>query len=280
MPEREALDAALADALPSVSVRSATPVDAGWSNAVWRVDTTEGTFVVRLPRPGTAPDPAKRRREAEVWRRAAAAEIAPEPTHLDPERGVLITPAVAGADLDDHLGGAAPSPTLLDALGELLARFHGLATTGLDTVDVLGALDADLARSARAGLRHPPAIASARARAPALERNALAHHDLIPANVLVGARLWLVDLEASGPGDGTLDLVSLSETLGLDAQGERRLFRAAGRPLPDPARRRALGDLFQLREYAWAALRIVEGREDPGVRRQLRSSAEQLRRPA
>lgn len=278
MSEVDALAAALAPTFDSARPLAARRVEAGWSNDVWRVRMAEGEYVVRLPRGDRIGGDAQRAREAEVWRRAAAADLVPEPVHLDARTGVLVTPAVATCDLGTHLDAAAPTASLVDDLGDLLRRFHALDRRGLAASDVIAELDGDLARTARAGMTHPPAVTAARARLPVFRRDALAHHDLTPANVLVGARLWLVDLERAGPGDGDLDLVSLAVSLGLDARAEERLFHAAGRARPDGARRRALGDLFQLREYAWAASRLVEGRAEGGISRQLSDSAAALSR--
>ena len=263
--------------LGSGEIRRARPVAAGWSNRVWRVLHDGGEVFVRLPGRDGAAGPEDRLREAGVWRLAAAAGIAPEPLFLDPLGGVLVTPAVAATDLGDRLAGAAPEPALLDALGALLARFHALDGSALPALDPLARIDADLLRARCGGLVPDPAAVAALGRAPALARTALAHHDLTPANVLAGARLWLVDLEHAGVGDADLDLVTLAVALDLDARSEARLFRAAGRPPPAAERRRRLGELFHLREDAWAAARLASGRGEAGLHRQLAASLAVLR---
>jgi Predicted choline kinase involved in LPS biosynthesis len=235
---------------------------------------------VRLPRDSTPADAAGRRREAEVWARAAAAGVAPEPLLVETEAGVLVTPLVAEEDLATHLRGRLPAPELLEALGHLVGRFHAVDVTALPAFDPVARIDAALQRAEAAGRAPDPAVILARGRLPALERSALVHHDLIPHNVLVGERLWIVDLESAGLGDPDLDLVTLATTLELGAEDEARLFAAARRPLPSPARLRALRLLFQLGEHAWAAARLAEGRDEAGIREQFESSLEALRQAA
>jgi thiamine kinase-like enzyme len=223
-------------------------------------------------------DVAARRREAEVWSRAAAAAVVPAPLLIDVEAGILVTPVVAERNLRALLGDARPTRSMLDALGTLVARFHAIDPGALPAVDPVARLDADLGRARRAGVTLDAAVDRARARIPTLTRTVLAHHDLIPANILVGERLWLVDLEASGPGDPEFDLVTLASALRLDAADEARLFAAAGRPVPERTRLQALRTLFQLSEHAWAAARLAEGRTETGVREQYETSLAELRR--
>lgn len=243
-----------------------------------RLSLRHGDVVARLPRPGAVVDATARRREAEVWSRAAAADVAPEPLLIDADTGVLVTPLVAEQDLRAHLGEERPTRSLLDALGALVARFHAVDASALPAFDPVTRVDAELARARRAGVPLDAAVTKARARVPALARTALAHHDLIPDNVLVGERLWLVDLESAGPGDPELDLVTLARSLELDAADEARLFTAADRALPDGERLRSLSTFFELSEHAWAAARLAEGRSEIGVREQFEDSLAALRR--
>ncbi|MEE4300174.1 MAG: phosphotransferase [Pseudomonadales bacterium] len=259
-------------------IEAATPIASGWTNRVLRLTRRGGDVVARLPRPGAIVDVAARRREAEVWSRAAAAAVVPAPLLIDVEAGILVTPVVAERNLRALLGDARPTRSMLDALGTLVARFHAIDPGALPAVDPVARLDADLGRARRAGVTLDAAVDRARARIPTLTRTVLAHHDLIPANILVGERLWLVDLEASGPGDPEFDLVTLASALRLDAADEARLFAAAGRPVPERTRLQALRTLFQLSEHAWAAARLAEGRTETGVREQYETSLAELRR--
>lgn len=261
-------------------IEAATPIASGWTNRVLQLRHRRGSAVVRLARDPETEDVAARRREAQVWALAAAAGVAPEPLLIEAETGLLVTPVVAPRDLRAHLDDAPPTPALLDALGALVARFHAIDASALPAFDPVARIDADLARARRSGPGLDPAVIEVRARLPSLECSALVHHDLIPDNVLVGDRLWLVDLEVAGPGDPDLDLVTLARSLGLDAAARARLFRAAGRGVPDDERLAGLGALFELGEHAWAAARLAEGRSEAGVRTQFADSLEALRRAA
>lgn len=261
-------------------IDAVTPIAAGWTNRVLRVSHRRGEIVVRLPRTHTGEDVAARRREAEVWSRAAAAGLAPRPLLVEPEAGVLVTPLLAARDLRSRLGGRRPDRALLDALGALVARFHAVDRAALAPVDPLARIDAALRRARDAGLAPEPAVGIARARVPGLALDALVHNDLTADNVLVGERLWIVDLETAGPGDADLDLVTLAASLELGAEDEAALFAAAGRTVPGPERLRALRTLVVLGEHAWAAARIAEGRDEAGIREQFATSLAALRRSA
>ena len=98
-----------------------TAMPGGRSNAVFRVQTQLGSFVMRLSAMDSAALGVNRARELALHRAAAAINIAPTIVHADARGRFLITEHVAGDGWSDaDMGDAAH----LDRLGEVLRRLH------------------------------------------------------------------------------------------------------------------------------------------------------------
>ena len=248
-------------------------MESGWSNQVVRVRLGDAGCVARIARrqPGTA----RRRSEARVWALASAAGIAPPLLHLAPTTGVLVTHDVRASDLD--LASGSPDNPALEAIGALAARFHGLPAPAQPVTDPRIRIRLELKRAEASGASIDALVVRLAQSMPDLSADVLAHGDLIAANVLLGARPWLVDFETAGRGDADFDLVAFSRTLNLDADGTAALFQGAQRALPSHERLRALASLFELREHAWALARIAEGRTEAAIAEQRDQSLAALR---
>ena len=210
--------------------------------------------------------------EARIWALASAAGIGLR-CCVDPAIGMLVTLDVRAKDLD--VSATVPDEAALEAIGTLAAQFHGLPASGLPRTDPAPLSDKPTEPSPAAPTS--TSVIQLADATPGLSSDVVAHGDLIAANVLLGARPWLVDFETAGRGDPDFDLVGLACTLDLDADRTAVLYRGAGRELPVPTRLRELKRLFALREHAWALARIAEGRTEGTIARQRDTSLRALR---
>lgn len=88
----------------------------------------------------------------------------------------------------------------------------------------------------------------------------LVHHDYWPNNVLDdGDRLWLIDWEFSGRGDGMYDLACIAIAWGLDATGERELLVQAGRSPGDHEWLVAMKWVVRYFEASWGRVMAQRG---------------------
>ncbi len=233
------------------------------------VDTaTEERFVARRPRPRTADRlGVLRREETIVLAAAAAAELTPAPI-ASTEEGVLLTPFITtpspwtgagwtgvgasrGHDLIRRLL-ACPPPAGVPSTTERVDRM-------LDGVEDPTRFGFDVGR-----LRVTLAAVHAERSADRRYEPCLTHHDLWANNVIDdGDRLWLVDYEFAGAGDGWFDLATVVSDAGLDRQQTIRFLQAVGRA-GDRADLRALAQgtwLFHVFEMLWGAIMAEQGEQ-------------------
>lgn len=187
----------------------------GTVNDVYRVDTAEGSFVLRVDgaewrRPGV-----DRGREAVLHGTAAAAGLAPPIVCMRADRGVLVTEFLPGRmwSADDFR-----DPGQLAQLGERLGRLHALAAPRVASFDPLGLARTYVAAATR---RAKPTWFATRAAcehvlreldaavqqvAAAARRPVIVHGDLMHTNLLQGERLWLLDFEYAQVSDPLYDV--------------------------------------------------------------------------
>jgi thiamine kinase-like enzyme len=181
----------------------------GLSNQAWRLETSTGSWFVRLGHPAAARFGVDRASECAVLAAASGAGRAPEVRACEPGSGSLVTrfgPARTWAAADARIIGN------VRRVARSLRQLHGLAIPD-------GAHEVDYAAQARRLAAHLPAsdptaaVLAGRAAAAfgrlAVGRSAsaLCHHDLHHLNILDdGARLWLVDWEYGGRGDPLFDV--------------------------------------------------------------------------
>jgi thiamine kinase-like enzyme len=170
------------------------------------------------------------RREEEIACTVAAsrAGIAPELIHTDP-RGHIVSRFVQGRhwEKDDF-----HNPTAIARLGDILSRLH--AIQGVPAEGSVRRRIERLMDSARSlGLEIPPPAQRHLDRLNTMPHSdrfhGLSHNDFWPNNFLDdGQRLYLVDWEFSGDGDGLYDLASISMGAGYNEEEQRMLLSAYG----------------------------------------------------
>ncbi len=204
-----------------------------------------------------------RRNEVICQRAAASRGLAPEVIHHEP--GLLVTRFVEGRSLT---AADVREPRGLARLAALLRRLHGAWDVLTGEVLYFCPFQAvrTYARSAaRLGADLPGEIDAWLDDARSLShriapfRPALCHNDLLPANLVDGRRLWLVDGEYAGIGHPLFDLANLAANAGLDDDQEAALL-AAYRGSINPRERDELR-IFRaaslLREALWATIQTV-----------------------
>jgi len=204
----------------------------GTVNEVWRIDTPQGRFVLRLDGASWRRPGVERSRERALHQRAAAAGLAPPLVAARPRLGVLVTEF-----LDGRIWSARQcrSPACLARLGERLAQLHALAAPPIPRFNPLAVGRAYAALvPRRAGTRSDPR--------PVLERlervvlklhrgssaSSIVHGDLVHTNILEGSALWLLDWEYAQVAEPLFDVACLFAYYAPTARGARRLLSAAG----------------------------------------------------
>lgn len=228
----------------------------GTVNEVYRVDTSEGSFVLRLDgaewrRPGV-----DRERELQLHQCAAAAGLAPRIIGSWPTEGVLVTEYLPGYSWRDRDFGDAQA---LVRLGEKLQQLHALVPPALERFDPL-----PIAMTYATLAAHTPTLdAHGRAQVlaeleAALQRLALEtapacilHGDLVAGNLLQsGARLWLLDWEYAQIADPLLDVACVLAYFPAARQHQKELLAAAG-CAAGAARRRLIDATYVYEALTW-----------------------------
>jgi thiamine kinase-like enzyme len=236
----------------------------GLSNSNFKVETGEGTFVVRL----LERDPAgvvDRRAEVEAMRLAEEIGIGAELVHADLEAGVMITRFVSGARAlsAERLDAAA-----IDRAGGVLGRLHRSGRALSRRFDMFATLSdyAQLLRAKGGVLPWSPrldgVIAQARAAFGAGEQQWVpSHGDPVPENFLdLPDRMLLIDWEYAAMADPAWDLAYLSLEAGFDPAREAMLVAASGEPSIAPDRLAAFKLVAATLGNLWGLLRGLERR--------------------
>lgn len=183
----------------------------GTVNDSWRVDTALGRFVLRLDGPAWRRPGVDRERERPLHDAAAAGGLAPR---------VLRADRALGAQVSEFLDGRSwtaaelASRAALARLAARLSALHALtppaAVARFDPAacarDYLRRLDPS-ARAAPGAEGAVERVADAARRVDdGGHRLAIVHGDLVPANLLEGAALWLLDWEYAQLADPVYDL--------------------------------------------------------------------------
>ena len=225
-----------------------TPLAGGTANATFRVETGEGSFVVRLHEPYTLDLGVDRRREAILHAAAAGAGLASRILAADPQGRFLVTeylpaPVWQAGDLANE--------SRLGELADTLRKLHALPAPRVPALDLAGLLAGHAAWLAAQRAAPPaelvPQLARAReilARQQAAGRApCIVHGDPTAANMIGTAPLHLIDWEYAAVADPLTDLACLLAYYpSLEPRGEMLLDRSglAGSATPT-----------QLAELAW-----------------------------
>lgn len=194
--------------IPAIAGRGQlTPITGGLSNQVWRVDSPEGRFLLRLhnPKPANGID---RQAEHHGWQQAASAALAPRLLYWDPQDRFSLSQFVIAVPLSQ------PQP---QAVAALLAAFHTLPALTQVRRDYARLIRLALAQlpTADPQLQHLADLASRWQQQLTVAElgDALCHHDPTAGNLLDdGQRLWLVDFEYACCGAPLFDLAAASES--------------------------------------------------------------------
>jgi aminoglycoside phosphotransferase (APT) family kinase protein len=204
----------------------------GTVNEVWRIDTPQGRFVLRVDGASWRRPGVERSRELALHQLAAAAGLAPPLIAARPRLGVLVTEF-----LDGQIWSARQcrSPASLARLGERLAQLHALKAPPIARFNPL--------EVGRAYAALAPRSAGTRSDArPVLERlervllklrhrptaSSIVHGDLVHTNILEGSALWLLDWEYAQVAEPLFDVACLFAYYSPTARGTRRFLSAAG----------------------------------------------------
>jgi thiamine kinase len=190
----------------------------GVVNEVWRLDTAEGSYVLRRDKPLAKKIGLNRGEELQILAAAAAAGLGPEPVWCDADAGLLLVKYLAGKPLaeKDISGGQA-----LEAVSVLLHKLHSCRPE-IRQVDYAGYVD-----RYRRATDHPD---RERIAAEALSlinrwcndqpRYVFCHTDPVAGNFVAcdDGILRLIDWEYAGLGEPVFDLAVFIRHHGLDQE--------------------------------------------------------------
>jgi thiamine kinase-like enzyme len=224
-----------------------------------------GEYVLRVAT-GTAVTHLGVRRNEEIAaaRAAADAGLAPEVLYADPAAGHLLTRRVAGGR--HWVAAELREPANRARVADALRRLHGITTTPGEDAAVFRRIEQLLASAARLGLGLPPGLPEHRHRLRDIEAQRASDRDRMPPglnhndfwlnNFLDdGERLWLLDWEFAGRGDGLYDLATTVIAAGYADEEAARLLGEYG--LDRPSDRAALADMKWVVLFFEAAWSLV-----------------------
>ncbi len=225
------------------------PVARGKQGVVWRLETTDGRWAVKVP---FQPSDEDTMRPAAEFQEAAVAAGVPAPgVRRTPEGSVFATVTGTQVRVYDWVDLLAPDLGLDPArVGEIVAAIHQVPVAGAGSLDPwyrepVGAARWDelVARLRLAGAPFAGRLAALRDELVALEawleppeQLRMCHCDLWAANVLptVDGGVCVIDWENSGPADPAQELLGVLFEFGRTDPGRARAlvdaYRAAGGP--------------------------------------------------
>ena len=202
------------------------PLGGGITNHNFKVETDEGTFVLRIGGKDTRLLGIDRRAEYEASLAAAAVGVGPEVVAFVETEQCLVTRFIEGSPVDIQAPGA------VQELGETLRQIHAGPALPV-RFDAFRVVEAYRETALAHGVPIPEAYDRAKGRANEIERRRgprpvrPCHNDLLNANFLHdGRRLRIVDWEYAGMGDPFFDLANLSVNNELGEDEERELLAA------------------------------------------------------
>lgn len=250
----------------------------GYSNANYRFDRSSSDhrkrYVLRVP---LRPQPFVDRVAEAQWYRQLPSSIGIQPTVLDSQSGLMISPWVDGILLTDAFKGDIDEADLVD----YLIRLHRNLPSASRHYHVPTLLPEFVGEDMPPWIEKHPLLRSLDDnRLPASDASHLVscHNDLNPWNILVTDAGWItLDWEFAGTNDPLFDLISLHQGLELE---DALLPEMAALFLPEFERSRLSRaiEAFWLREWAWATFQHRSGNRRPEVVVQIATADKKLRR--
>lgn len=248
------------------------PVIGGQHNTVFRLETPAGKFVLRLGR--RFPDfPEHYGEEVHNARQAAAAGIAPDVLHFDPQDGTMLVPWIDGATMDDT---KFKDLEAVRRAARTLKRLHGGAAFR-SSFDIFKRVDKLEHEASDAGDPAFSSLASVRRAVaglkPVLQANpapfAPCHNDPVPENYIdTGSSMILVDWQCSGQADPHWEVGALSAQCRFDDTQDKALIDTYFEDATHPGAARML--LFKIVvSHTWLLFNLARWQkdEDPYKRR-------------
>jgi aminoglycoside phosphotransferase (APT) family kinase protein len=226
---RPAVDRALMAAFGTADLDAIAPLSGGLSGAVvFRIRVGGIAYALRLTQARDAlRDPA---RGFACMRIAAKACLAPTVRYADAQDGVAIMDLVVALPLSDY---PCDGRAMIVELAQALRALHSTPPFPV-LVDYMDGMQSLIDRHQASGLIDPAATAELFDRYAGLtaayrtrtDDRVSSHNDLNPGNIVYdGRRLWLIDWEAAFLADRYVDLATLANWFGLDANGETLLLQ-------------------------------------------------------
>jgi thiamine kinase-like enzyme len=239
----------------------AVPIEAGITNRNFQVNVDGSSFVVRLPGRDTELLGIDRAAEHQAAFAAAAAGVGPEVVAFLPERGVLVTRFVPGANIPAE---DLRSREILALVVDAIRRFHGCPPIPA-SFPVFRIVEGYRDLAASRGVRVPAEYREAHAVATEIEHafsfapapETTCHDDLLNANFLLdGDHVWLVDFEYAGVGDPWFDLANFSINNDLDDRASEMVLDLYFPDVTDVHRARLglMRIVSDLREAMWGVV--------------------------
>ena len=243
----------------------------GTVNTSYRVDTSSGSFVVRLLNPEALALGANHEREAQLHAAAAAAGLAPALVHIDASHRFTIMEHVPGELWTPQDFGRADR---LQQLGGALHTLHAIAPPVVAPFDVWLVLERHYDRLKEvpeeaayfAGLMRR-AAETMRASGTEDRAKAFVHNDVHHSNLIGSERLYLLDWEYAAVADPLFDLACILAYYPQAADHAEVLLEATG--LAGVATAEMLREttwLWMLVSYFWYRARRLTAPATPAER--------------
>jgi thiamine kinase-like enzyme len=248
--------------VPQLSGGTITPLSGGITNRSYRVDSWQGSFVLRLGGTGTDCLGIDRSNEYVCTLAAAQAGVGADVLTYLPEQGALVTKFVEGRLLSPDDG---CHPEILRRVVESLRRYHE-SPDGAGAFSPFATVRNYLGLCVERGIILPPSLPDALATLGRIEEELRTnepacpcHNDLLPANFIDnGEAVKIVDWEYAGMGDRFFDLGNFAVNHQLDEDGERLFLESYfGEVRPQQVTRLRLMRLASdMREAMWGFLQF------------------------
>ncbi len=241
----------------------------GLTNLVFRIDTGEGSYVLRIPGKGTEQyiDRAVEIHNARVADRAG---VSAEVIFSDTETGIMLSRHIDGivtmtADEFSTRDGAAARA------GKALKQMHDCTEAFQFRFELFAMIDEYLAildeRKAELPAGYADVVRAALPVREVLQRNPAdlrpCHCDPLCENFLdSGERMWIVDWEYSGMNDPFWDLGDLSVEAGLSAAQDRELMHAYCGGEPDKSEIGRMVIYKAMCDLLWTLWGLIQHSED------------------